>query len=548
MKKQILGLILLTALFASLMVVSAALTITSSADSLELTQNAQSGNVVLTFNNLTNVTYTTSGSITVTPTTSVNNVSNATFTVTATSMPIGTTYAYIYFSAVNAVNLTDSASKNITINLVNSTNTLCSNAGTYLDISDISYDVLKGFGEDDDYLYPLDEIKVSFDVENTAGTADMKNIKVKANLIDTKTGKKVMNEKDMDLSEDDFDLDSGDDITITMTTTLDPDYFKAGNTDYILYIAVTGEVDDSGKVNDGNDSCALGSDSIEIRTDEQFVVLSNIIASEPASCGYPMEITADLWNIGDSDIDSDEVFIQAYNKELGIDQVIGIDSDLDSMDYQEITMNLDLPEEYTEKSYQIKLSIFDDDRASDNDVYQNSEDDDAVFNVLVPLKKCVVINTSTDAGISVSAELSADTPKAVIGEQFIVESTIKNTGASSATYTVSVSGNEAWSEVSSIEPNAFTLAAGESKTVSIYFNVDSDAKAGDKEFTIKTVYGSKTSEQKVAVTLEEGLSSSKIIQHIKENSFIYTIVLINLILLIAIVIVIVKMFGRKSED
>ena len=555
MKKQILGLVLLTAFLASLMVVSAAdLSLIQS-----LTPSGNPGTTILgTFIvnntqypnvNITSATLSGATGITLNTTSFTAQTQSVSFSVAVpSSQTTGTlTYnVYATYNLTNGTNITTPVSIGTASIYVNSTNTLCSNPGAYLDISDISYDVLKGFGEDDDYLYPLDEIEVSFDVENIAGTADMKNIKVKANLIDTKTGKKVMNEKDMDLSDNDFDLDSGDDTTITMTATLDPDYFKAGITEYTLYIAVTGEVDDSGEVNDGNDICALGSDSIEIRTDEQFVVLSNIIASESV-CGYPMEITADLWNIGDSDIDSDEVFVQAYNKELGINKVIGIDSDLDSMDYQEITMDLDLPKEYAEKTYQIKLSIFDDERASDNDIYQTENDDEAIFNVLVPLKKCS-IDTSTDAGISVSAELSADTPKAVIGEQFVVESTIKNTGTSSATYTVSVSGNEAWSEVSSIEPNTFTLASGESKKVSIYFNVDSTAKAGDKDFTIKTAYGSKTSEQKVAVTLEEGLTSSKIMQHIKANSFVYTIVLINLILLIAIIIVIVKMFGRKSDD
>jgi len=545
MKKQLFALILLTAFLASLMLASAAINFTDSNTALTLTQSTTSGSFTVTTNDLANFAYTSNGNLTITNSSS-NNTNTVTFTVSpAVSIPLGSNNYIFSITATNATDSTDSKSKNITVTLSNDTNRLCSSSNTGdLVIDDIEFNVLSGFGDEDDlFFYPLDEVEVTFNVENT-GLYDISNIEITACLYDTKKSKCIMDEEDMDITNDNLDLDSGDDDDATLTFEIDPDQLTEGDTNYILYIGATGEIDDNSASDalDGSETCAPGSEDIEIRTKDTFAIIGNVFYDENVYCGETLEISADVFNVGDADLDSDEVYFEIYNKELGIDQEITFDSGIDAMSKESVLFSAKLPSNMTEKAYNIRLSILDE----DHEVMQNEEEDESQKTITITAGKCTA--TDTSSSVSIAAELSEDTPKAVVGEQFVVESTIKNTGSSSATYTVSVSGNEAWSEVSSIEPSTFTLASGESKTVSITFAVDSDAKAGDKEFTIKATSGSKTTEQKVAITLEEGLSSSKIIQHIKANSFVYTIVLINLILLIAIIIVIVKMFGRKNDD
>jgi hypothetical protein len=535
MKKQLLGLILLTAFLASLMVASAAISFTDSITSLTITQSDTSKSfTVATGNDLANFTYTTNSNLIIT-TTTLNNVTNVTFTVSpAISIPLGSNDYTFSINATNVTNSTDSKSKTMTITLTNNTNKLCAANYGNLDISDIEFDVLSGFGDEDDlFFYPLDEVEVSFNIENTG--EDIEDIEITACLFDESAEKCVLDEDDMEISKDSFDLDE-DDEDITLTFEVDPDKLEAGNTNYILYLGAKGDLADN-----ESSVCTSGSeDGIDIITNDDFAVINNIVYTENVNCGEMLEISADIFNVGDNDFDEDEIYFEIYSKELGIDKEISFNNGIDSMSEELASFSTQIPANVSAKSYNIRLSVLDE----DHDVMENKKDDASQETISVTVGKCV---DTTVPSVSITAELSSDTPKAVIGEKFVVDSIIKNIGSTSATYTLSVSGNEAWSE-SSIEPSTFTLASGESKEVSITFDVNSDAKAGDKDFTIKVSSGAKAFEQKVEITLEEGITSSKIIQHIKENSFIYTIVLINLILLIAIIIVIVKMIGRKSDD
>ena len=552
MKKQIFTLILFTAFLASLMLASAAL-VTQSATEIEFTSNGTSS--LLTLTNLSADDFTISGynsSLVFT-----DGSKTATITITAPSSLINLTSAQFNLTSAIPAKFLGSQTKTLYITLLNSSNTsqtqivevsvivskgICSASNNgELVADDLEINVVEGFGEDDEFLYPLDQVEAKFNLDNT-GDWDIKNIEITACLLDKTTGQCVLDEDDMEISDDSLDIDSGDDADVTLTFEVDPDKLDVGDNDYTLYVGATGEIDDSDSAYNEDSTCSSDSEEIEIRTDDTFAIITDVVYTENVNCGEILEISADVFNLGDSDLDDDEVYFEIYNKELGINQELTFDSGIDSMSSESVSFSTKLPSNASAKSYNIQLSVLDD----DHDVMQNEEEDESQEIITVTVGKCTAIDTSLS--VSITAELSEDTPKAVIGEQFVVESTIKNTGSSSATYNVSVSGNSAWSEVSSIEPSTFTLASGESKEVSIYFNVESDAKAGDKDFTIKVSSGSKISEQKIAVTLEEGLTSSKIIQHLKDNSFVYIIVLVNLILLIAIIIVVVKMFGRKNAD
>jgi len=101
-----------------------------------------------------------------------------------------------------------------------------------------------------------------------------------------------------------------------------------------------------------------------------------------------------------------------------------------------------------------------------------------------------------------------------------------------------VFGNSAWSNLASIDPQLVILEAGASKEVIITLNIDADAE-GDKEFTIRATSDNKETEQRVALTIgTEEPQMDAFSSHIRKNWFIYVIVLINIILIIAIILVI----------
>jgi hypothetical protein len=509
--------------------------------SLTLTQSATSGTITITTNDLANLSVTSypTGYLQVTNPTVMNNAKSFTFNVTALQIPSqsgSSTTAYINITAVNATNATDTQTSTYSLTIKNTTTPLqCSSNPGNLVISDSEFNII-GFGDEDEELfYPLDEVEYSFNVENT-GNYDIENIEITACLWDVSEAKCILKESKMDIDNDDFDLDSGDDIDVKISFQIDPSKLSDNN-DYVIYVAAKGEVNDKDAPDsiDGNTTCHSGYDNMEIRTDDAFVILSNIVVPDALSCTSNFEITADVWNVNNEDLDKDEVNILAINRDLGINQKFFLSDDLDSLDKQSLSF-IFAPtiKPVANKTYAIEFSIYSDDDFSDNDIYENQEDDEARFIALVKFDQCTPAETKT---ATITAEFSASTPKAVIGSQTIIEATIKNTGNAAATYTISLAGTSAWA-TSTIDPQTITLNAGDSKKVNLYLDINSDALEEDKEFTITATSGAYSVSQKVQVTLEKGITASRIINHLKTNWVIYTIILVNLILIIAIILVV----------
>lgn len=530
--------VLMTALILSLTLVSA-ITFTDSNTALTLTQATTSNTINVTTSGSANFTITNSNSnISVTPL-SGNGVNSLVLTVSAVGSIAKGSYSYtFYINATNSTEANDSVYKSVVVTLTNDTNSASctdSNNGGLV-VSDMEINVQDGFGEDDDFLYPLDKVEASFNVENS-GNWDIKNIEISACLLDKATGKCIMDEGDMDITNDKLDLDSGDDDDVTLSFEINPDDLKTGNNDYTLYVSANGEIDDSDAgSNDNTQSCTSDSAGIDIITDDTFAIISDISYTENVSCGDLLEVSANVWNVGDEDFADDEIYFEIYSKELGIDKEFTFDSGLDSMEKLNMFYSIKLPANLTEKAYKLQLSVLDE----DHDVMQNKEDDKSQSTVLVNVAKCIV---PTQA--SITASLSDETPEAKVGGEIVINTVITNTGTTSATYTISVPSVD-YAEVSEIDPTTFVLVPGASQPVSIYMNINSDAKVGTKELTIRATSGQTFSEQKVRFAVQEGFSANGLVNHFKNNWIVYLIILVNLILVIAIISVVVRIVNKSD--
>ena len=153
---------------------------------------------------------------------------------------------------------------------------------------------------------------------------------------------------------------------------------------------------------------------------------------------------------------------------------------------------------------------------------------------------------SYDEDATITSEFDSETPNAVAGKQVIIKSTVTNTGDVETMYTLSVNGINDWATLASIDDQVFTLAAGENKEVNIILNVDSNAE-GDKGFTIKTTYGeNKITEHKVSLSISASNTQlTPFVDNVKSNWFIYVIILVNIILIIAIISVIRSMVSPR---
>jgi hypothetical protein len=394
----------------------------------------------------------------------------------------------------------------------------------YLEITSV-----KDQSSDSDWEWkPLDSVDIDVTVKFISDDNDdsIDGI-IELGLYDTETNEFIDFEND---SEIDFSLDEGEKTTETITVGVPVEDIEDSSSRYKLYVKAYEDGDE-----DIVCTSLISSDSykdIEIQKESYAVVLNNIDVTSPVPCGNEVEVTARVFNTGNND--EDQVKINLYNKELGIDldeEIMG----LDEGESAEVHFNFLLPLNTTEKVYKFNLYTYYRYKKS-SDTYSEESSGDTIS--LKVEGNCKSENQNNAAQIT--ASLDQSTPQAIAGKQVIINGVLKNTGNVETTYSVSVLENSLWSTLDSIDPQTIILKPGESKDFNIILNVDKDAE-GEKEFTIKASYNGESNEQKVALTITKtqtiGSGIQPIINHLKANWLIYVIVLINLILIIAIIIV-----------
>mgnify|MGYP002629916800 CR=1 FL=1 len=407
----------------------------------------------------------------------------------------------------------------------------CTNAGN-LDLRIEDVKVIQGFGDDDNYWYPFDEVEVELQVENN-GNWDIDNIEIEWALYTT-DGKKIM-----DGTLNDFNLKDGKDETITFTFRLDEDIDDFENENAILYISAKGTIDDNDAgIHDNEDTCDSNKFETEVIADDDFVILNDIrvngielnkhtFEEYSLNCGQELILTADAWNIGDNDQES--VTIQIYNKNLGINEIVEL-GDIDSYENTEITVYLDLPKDVDAKWYNLEIRVYDE----DEEVFQNSQDDDAKFDVLFELNgNCGFVEPT------ISAELLTEAKE---NSEMTIKVTIKNQGSKSVIYTLNANGYSTWAELTEISEKEIQLNAGESKEVLFTFQTKKES-AGERFFNIEIFSDNKlVTKQPVVVSIED--NQNKLRDFVNANWKVLIIGLVNLILIIAIIIVAVRTYRR----
>lgn len=558
MKTKILSMFLLTAIL-SLVMVSAATNFTLSKTSLNFIAPDNSETFTITPVNTTSTSYTfvtpiitdndgTTIPITVTPNpATATGLNPITITVDSTldydKLSIGKNY-------IGNLMITDNNAENATVSL-KFIKTFCKsgekgNATTgLLEITEVNIDNSDG---DDTEWSPLDPITIEVKVENT-GDDKLSDIIVELGLYNSK-GKNIVNDlKDLDNEQIDLGAirDNDDDIA-TFNFKVPADF-----EDNAYTLVVKAYSDDTGE----DEVCTsyssdLSKDYYELidgvrETDEERHIVVDNIKISPANpqCSEIVQVSAEVFNIGDEDYE-DQVKVTLINKELGVNLEKVIRQDFDQGDSETVDFEFEIPANAAKKAYVLEFKTYYD-YDTDDETYNF---DSSVTQSFTVEGNCGVVPTVSS--VKITAKLSSDTPEAIAGEQVIITATLENTGESTDLYTISVSGNTAWSSLSEIDPESVIIPAGpeEAKQVDIILDLDKDAE-GDKEFTIKATKDGVPKEQKVALLITKpatsGITGSAIAEHIKANGFIYAIVLINLILIIAIILVIRRMVAPKSS-
>jgi len=399
---------------------------------------------------------------------------------------------------------------------------------------------------DDEEWSPLDEIEVEVEVTNNDNDR-IKDVMVEIGLFDSQ-GKNIIREMDS-LNDRTVDLGSikeDKDETTTFKFTI-PSDFEDGS--YRLVIKAYSDDNDLGedvlctsKTSELSDDFSESIDGERETDEENHLIFDNIqVTPSPAQCNEKVQVTGKLANIGDEDYE-DQARVTMFNSELGINSEQIARQDFDQGDSEVIDFEFDVPASASEKLYNLEFRTYYDYDEGD-DTYDIVSDEKFTATVRIA-GNC---NTQS-SNAAITASLNSETPNAVPGKTVIIDAKLRNTGTVETIYAVSVVGNSGWSQLDSIEPQIVTLNAGESKDVSIALTVNDDA-TGDNELTIRTAYDGKTTDQRVVLSVGESKMDSQdlgpFVNHLRDNWFIYLIILVNIVLIVAIILVIRSMVSPR---
>jgi len=413
--------------------------------------------------------------------------------------------------------------------------TTTNDANLKVDIRDIT---VSGFGEEDNEWVPLDEIEVEIRVDNK-GNYDVDDISLEWGIVGDDLNEDWVVEFD---EIDEFNLKDGDRDTFIITFRVDEDDLDfnledlVGN-DYNLVVRATGTIDDSDAgVLDEKESCASDFEQVSIVKENDFLILDNFqiegisledgkFYPDKLSCGSTLQLTADIWNIGDSE--QNDIELRIYNSDFGIDEILEI-GDVDAFDKESISFEFTIPEGMEEGWNTLEFTI-----QEDGDIFENDyTDEDAEFEVLIDLENCALSQALVSASLDEGGKA---------GRELVVRSTITNTGTKSTTYLVNAVGYSEWASLINVDPSTTTLEAGQSADVLITLKVNRDV-SGERLFNIEVLSeGELVVSQPLSVSVEKALIGDIF----GDNGLLTTLIIgIALILVIIIIVLAVRVARR----
>jgi len=391
-------------------------------------------------------------------------------------------------------------------------------------------------GDKDEEWKPLDNVEVEVKVKNIGGN-DVDNVIVELGLFDS-TGDNVVTDLEFSNTDEEQidlgDLNDGDDDTATFEFTVPAD-FDISATSYKLAVKAYSDGDENKMCIDNDvdefDNTYFESISIDQESDkDKFIAIDNVQLPSEIVCGESVTGSFEAFNIGEKD--QDQVLIRMTNSNLGLNQQFEIRNNMDIGDSAVIDFSFVVPGTTRDGLYPLSFRSSYDYR---NGNYRHDSDETSSP---ASLKVIGCSGTITPAiGLVIEEELDSDP---LPGETLVVSATFKNSGTESIDLTLDASGYQSWAELDDISDDSFTLAAGQSKSVTYTFSINEDA-AGAKSFTIEARSADAVETQEVEVPLPEARKKFSLNFN---NPILWVVGAINVILIVLIIVVAVRL-ARK---
>ncbi|MBM3232686.1 putative S-layer protein [Candidatus Pacearchaeota archaeon] len=277
---------------------------------------------------------------------------------------------------------------------------------------------------------------------------------------------------------------------------------------------------------------------IENEKDEgRFVIFDNIkINPAEATCGDTVALTTDVFNIGTKR--QDQVKVNLFNKELGLDKSFEIKKDLDVGDKQKgISFSFIVPKTAADKKYNLELTA-DYDYDDDQNEYDVSSDEST--DVALKVFGCNPTTVNGAGTPTAKAEIVAAVDSEVaVGKNVVIKATIKNVGNNTNTYALGVSGIDSWAKLTDASSRTVTLAPGQSRDVSFTLTPNADVK-GEQKLVVEAI-SDRTDSKTYSVTFPESKSTGI---NLGGNTLLWIVGIMNVVLLILIILVAIRISRR----
>jgi hypothetical protein len=377
---------------------------------------------------------------------------------------------------------------------------------------------------------PLDEVEIEVKARFISNDSDDSiDAIIEIGLYDTQENSFVDIGNEDDLRQS-LTIDEGNTEPQLFTITVPVQDIVDSTGRYKLYVRVYEEDNQDRVCRDFKGSEYFKDVTINKQTYE--IILNNLEATTPVSCGQEVEVTATAFNTGSHD--ENKVYVSLYNKDLKLDANSDVFS-LDQGDSKKVTFTFNVPPNASEKTYTLQLyTHYKYQKSSDS--YKEESD---FYDTSIKVEGCTVTTTPSTL---ITATLETD---AIAGQEMTIKATVTNQGTSDASYTFLASGYDDFATLQTIDPPSATIAAGQSKNVLITLKAK-DTASGDYTFSIQAVSGGKIKDQPMSVTVvgKQNLLSGQFLESIKSNWIIWVIVLVNIVLIILIIIIAVRISRR----
>jgi len=387
-------------------------------------------------------------------------------------------------------------------------------------------------GDDDNVWKPLDHIRIEVDVKNLGTVNSLSSVYVELGFFDSNKvdqSKKLFGDNNKDKRKVKLGTVQEDDEKTAVFDFVLPAELK--DETYTLVIKTYSKNEESGCTDTSESTDSKYSISIDKEEDEdKLIAFQDIsLSNQELVCGDKVTLNYEVFNVGKEE--QDQVKVRVFNKDLGIDMFNEMKEGIDEGESKIGSFELSIPEDVKDGTYPIRLSAqyeYDE----DDDVYEEITSKDYYINAKII--GCSNVGSQTKVA---SILVTSETAKA--GEKFEATAKITNTGSASADFVIGVNDYQTWGNVDSIEPRIVTLSSGESKEVKMIFSTNKDA-AGENSFVVEVLSNGNKETKKQSFSIE-GKSTGF---SLSNNSLIWVIGAVNLVLIILIIVVAIRLSKR----